>query len=60
MGILTSIRKEKFKDCIFIEKYYVGKKKMHACGNIYSDRYLKHITLNDYICDSWSLTYQND
>ena len=50
MVAVTCIRDAKCKDCIFLKRKYIGKRKMHECELTNKQR-----KLNDLVCNDWKL-----
>ena len=55
MGVITSTRAVKCKDCKFCKSFYDGNRKKHTCTNNESPRHAEVIRLEDLVCEVWKL-----
>lgn len=57
MAIISITYPARCKDCKFLYKYPVGKRKYSRCDNPESPRYTQNRRQRDLVCDKWKPTW---
>ena len=60
MTVITITTQAKCKDCAYLGSGLDGKRKIHACDNKKSEKYLTVVTLKTLVCDKWKLVREEE